>query len=314
MHRTSRATPRVLATALAACAFLAAPAAARAAERPAPGCLAMNFQDETGDPREAGSGLDVTGGFITLHGRTAVVNVSFADLDFAAYPQPDDLYKTVRVLYTVGAGRFVVQGTFSRLGPHSYAWGQGTRPSNRSSGMAHPGPGGVVEMDLPNVPAGATVTIGEIRTESYKFAGVEYEPDQSMLRRTMDLAQGTTQALACPGPPAPAPVAQQPAPAAPAEPAGQPAAAPAAAAAEPVTRQRVTLRAGRLRAGRVRLRGRTAGVAEGARVQVRRGRRVVGRAVVRGGRFSVTVRRIAPGARLRVRVAGLTSAPVRIRR
>ena len=294
----------------AAAVSLLAPVAADAATPPAPGCLGMNFEDPAGDPREAGSGFDVTGGFLTLRDGTPVVNVRLADLDLAAYPQPDDLYKTIRVLYTVGGSRFVVQATFNRLGSQSYSSGNGTRPSKRSSGRAHAGPDGVVEMDLPDARAGAAVSIGEIRTESYKFAGVEYEPDENMLRRTMDLAQGATQTLACPAA-ASVPASSAPQPAATPPPGGdEPASTAPSVQGRPVVA--VTLRARRVRGARVRLTGRASGVRDGARVVLLRGRRVVARTVVRNGRFSVLTRRAPRGASVRAQVAGRTSAVVRI--
>ena len=295
----------------AAVVALLAPAAAHAAP-PAPGCLGMNFQAGAGDARETGSGLDVTGGFITFRDTTAVVNVTFADLDLAAYPQPDDLYKTVRVFFTVGSATYHVQATYNRAGSHGYAWGRkGQSASQRNRGAAHVGEGGVVEMDLPHVAPGATVTIGEVRTESYKAGGVEFGPDENVTRRTIDLTEGTKQTLTCPAAPAPPAPKQEP----PSQEQQQPAVvAPAPAQPAPAAARTVILRARRLKGGRIRLSGRAAGVPDGARVVIARGSRVVARAVVRAGRFTVVTRRaVGRRAGLRARVAGRTSALVRVR-
>jgi len=334
MPANSRPARRALGLAAVLGTSLLAPGVARADERPVPGCLGTNFEDPAGDARESPSGLEVTGGFLTVRDGTPVVNVTFADLDLEAYPQPDDIFKTVRVLYTANGRAYIVQATFSRLGPRSYQWGRDKNTSQPTRGAAHTGPDGVVEMELLAVKPGTAVSIGEIRTESYKLGGVEFGPDENMLRRTMDLAQGTTQGLACPAPAAPdpepaasgsapsssepppvrpAPAPSEPAPAQPAggSPAAQ-AAPPAARPPAPAARRRVTLRARRLRGAQIRLTGRTRGVRDGARVTLSRGGRVVARAVVRGGRYSATVRRVRRGTRLRARVDGLRSAPVRI--
>ena len=298
---------------VAAVISLLAPAAAHAAP-PAPGCLGANFADPAGDATETGSGLDVTGGFLTLRGEKVVVNLRFADLDLETYPQPDDLYKTVRVLYQVGGSQHILQVTFNRKGDRYFSWGNGTNTSRENSGSAHPGRDGVIEMEVPNAKPGQQITVGEIRTESYKAGGVEFRSDENMTRRTMDVAQGTKQTLACPAAPAPK---QEPAPAPAPAPQQQPAAVtPApeqpAQPAPPQAARTVTLRARRLKGGRVRLTGHAAGVPDGTRVVIARGRRVVTRAVVIGGRFK-TVTRAGRGAGLRARVAGRTSALVRVR-
>lgn len=276
-----------------------------------PGCLGMNFETSGGDAREEGSGLDLTGGFITLRDRTAVLNLRFANLDLAAYPQPDDLYKTVRASLTVGSGSYFVAATYNRIGSESYTWGSpGPSGTKRNRGEAHVGEGGVVEMDLPFVKPGATVAVGEVRTESYKFGGVEFAPDENITRRTMDLAQGTSQTIACPAAPVSTSEPQaQPEPTA-APPAGGD--QPASTAPSVQVPHAVTLRARRLRGGRVRLTGRASFARDGARVVLRRGRKVVARTVMRNGRFSVVTRRAPRGAGVKARVAGRTSALVRV--